>query len=87
MEKKNTIPELISAAAEAELVLVVFQGIMIDLAEKQRVFPAPQCSEQSRVFVFPGRAPSSSSGIVHVLHGGLLLIRECDATSWSVYCF
>lgn len=62
-------------------------GIMIDLSEKQRVFPSPQCSEQSRVFVFPGRAPSSASGIVHVLHGGRLLTQECGATSCAVYCF
>lgn len=84
---KKTIPEFISASAETELVLVVFQGIMIDLAEKQRVFPSPQCSEQARVFVFPGRAPSSSSGIVRVLRGGRLLIQECGATSCAVYCF
>lgn len=62
-------------------------GVMIDLAEKQRVFPSPQCSEQSPVFVFPGRAPSSASGIVHVLHVGCLLIQECGATSCAVYCF
>lgn len=50
-------------------------GIMIDLAEKQRVFPSPQRSEQPRVFVFPGRAPSSVLGIVHVLHGNCLLTQ------------
>lgn len=53
----KTIPEWLSASAEAELVQTVAQGSWW-ISEKQRVFPSPRCSEQSQVFVFPGRAPS-----------------------------
>lgn len=50
-------------------------------------FPSPQRSEQPRVFVFAGRAPSSAWGIVHALHGGCLLVQERGETSCACPLF